>query len=556
MAEELTISRERLDALETVAREHERLKRLLEIAAQGHDIARYGGQGVLYVHPTTRQIIEVNPALIEMLGYTHEQLVGMPFDSLAIMNDVATQTRTYIETSIEERVYPGVFRHRLGHLVPAQVHTRLLYRGEAKVLYYRIEDQSLYHRLWHELHRREDDGFKFQQKLKMLNEITIELSRIDSFDALCLHIIQFGIERLGFDRLGIWFYDADKRLMLGSYGVDEQGKIRAEHDQRWSAAQTYIEEFIEGKTEASFAYDEAPIYNEKSEVIQLGWHISAPVLHAGRFIGVLTTDNLLRKQSMKSYEPELLRLYGITIGHLTELARSREQAFAVRLEQERTHMLWQFITNVGHDFRTPLSVINTKTFLVQRVDNPDDRRLHLNGIQEQVAYISRTLDDMLDFIALESEPTLNCAPTSLGVVLREIVEAQQALSEKRGVTCQLDLTHAVTIPIDVAHINRAVGEIVENALIYTPEGGSVYISVVPYPNEIGIRVRDTGIGIDPALHERIFEPLYRVNQARTERRSGLGLAIARAAVDAHCGRITLDSAPGEGSTFEVILPLT
>jgi hypothetical protein len=364
------IDSSRLPQQGAIEREYERIQRLIQFAEQGDHLDQYGGQYTLYLEPDTLAIRDASTGLFDLLGYTREALLSLCLHDIEVLTaDSAQMTRHYVESSIEEQVYAADYRHRLGHTVSVQVHKRMLYRPEGRMLYIRLEDQSLHQRLWHELQRREDSGFIFQQKLKILNEITHELNQLDSFDALCRAVVEYSITRLGFDRVGLWFVDAEQEEMVGSYGVDEQGGIRAEHGQRWKYAHTYIEDYAAGRTEASYAHDEVPIYNHQSEIIQYGWHISAPILHDGRFIGVLSSDNFLNKQPMRNYEPELLRLYGITVGHLTELFRAREHNFAMRLQEERNRLLKDFIVKIGHDFRTPLSVINTNSYLAGRVQD-------------------------------------------------------------------------------------------------------------------------------------------------------------------------------------------
>lgn len=555
MTDDIDSLRQRIQALEKTAADYARLESLIEAAAQGQSLARFAEASVLYVDPASQRLVDASDAALELLGYSRAALLSLSiFDIETPTEDTTTAARTVGEIFIQEQVYASFYTHRLGYTLPMHVYRRLLYRGGGEVMAFHLEEKSLYKQVLHELQRREGDGFTFGQKLKALGEIIIELSRLDSVDALCYHAVRLGIERLGFDRIGMWFLDAENRFMIGSYGVDEQGAIRPEHDKRWRYGGTYIMDFIAGKTEASFAYDGAPIFNEKSELIHYGWHISAPMLHGDQFIGVLTSDNFLRGEPMKPYEPELLHQYGIALGYLTQLARARDQAFAIRLEQERARMLRQFISSVGHDFRTPLSVINTKIYLIQRVPTPEQRKLLADGIQEQVTYIGSILDSILKFIELENEVTLTLTPIDLHALLVEVIASHRDLYDEKRIVCAITPPDALPIAADREYLRRALSEILLNALQYTPDGGRVQVSLVRYSGEIGIRIQDSGVGIAQDALDKVFTPLYRVDEARTERRIGLGLAIARSIVEAHHGRITVESVLGDGSTFEVILP--
>ena len=536
--------------------ELQRLERLINAAAHNQPIESYGEDSNLYVDVNTHHILDVNHATLDLLGFSKADLVGMPITQLEhTVSDDAAVPR-FIRNSIDEYMYESLYRHHLGHSVSVKVTRRLIQKDGRDVIHYRLEDNSLHHRTWHELQRREDIGFTFQEKLKALNEITLVLSHAESVDALCWQAIKLAKERLDFDRLSIWFVDLEHEQMTGSYGVDEAGDIRPEHDQRWSYADTAISEYLQGKNNSPFAYREAPLYNEKSQIIDYGWHISAPMTHGAQFIGILTADNYLRRQQMKSYEPDLLRLYGSTIGHLIELVRARDRAFSARLQQAHTDMLRQFIADVGHDFRTPLSVINTHGFLLERTLESEKRHSLASGIQTQVMYLSKMLTDMLEFIRLDGRVEMEFIPTDLGDLVREAAYAQHPRSTAKNIQFQLALENPPTLEVDPRYLKRALSSVIENAIQYTPEGGSMRVDFVHYADKIGVRVRDTGIGIESTALQNLFKPLYRVDQARTQRGSGLGLSIAKAIINLHQGDIMVESAPGQGSTFEIVLPLS
>lgn len=533
--------------------EYERLQRLLDAASAGKDITPYGGLSLLYVDQASGCILDASSSALDFLGYSREELLSIAIEGLETTDPANTTRQIFTETSIEEQIYPAHYRHCSGELISVQVSRRLVLRGGMPVVCYRLEDFSLYSRVWRELRRREDDGFQFQQKLKALNEVTIALSLIDSHDLLCQQVIALGIQQLGFDRLSIWFLDPARNVMTGCYGVDENGILRDERDRQWNYDNTYVMKFLEGHIDAAIAYDDAPLYNEKSEIIHYGAHIAAPVLHGKRVIGILMADNLLRSQPMKSYEPELLRQYGMTVGHLTELVRTREQAFALRLQRQHTQMLQQFIANVGHDFKTPLASISLKSYLMQRSPEAAQRETLADGIQQQVSYITITLDRMLDFIEYESSTSLTPAPVNLAALVSVVVDTFRSALEDKRIQCDVP-DSGPTINGDTAFLQRALSEILDNAIRYSPAGEWITISFTQYPDRVGIGIQDHGPGLAAADTDKIFVPLYRADKARTERRSGLGLAIAKTIVEAHAGHITVKSAPGQGSLFEITLP--
>jgi len=125
------------------------------------------------------------------------------------------------------------------------------------------------------------------------------------------------------------------------------------------------------------------------------------------------------------------------------------------------------------------------------------------------------------------------------------------------VSVRIDTAAAVPVRGDVAALRRALLNLVENAVKYTPPGGKVELDLVTGDGRAMLTVSDTGIGIEPADAERIFEPFVRLDAARARDTggAGLGLAIARSIVIAHGGTLTVESRPGSGSRFTIRLPL-
>lgn len=541
--------------MERITREYRHIEALLKQAEQGENLERYGELSILYVDPTTSHILEVNTAVIDFLGYDRETLLKMDIHALEVHPpEHANSMQMYVQNGLEERIYTCAYKHADGYARTVKVYQRTLPREGRMVLHYRLEDLSVAHQLWRELQRREDSCFKFQEKLKTLNEIMLELSHIESFDKLCEQIVQLGTKRLGFDRLGLWFLDRDKQMMMGSYGVDERGELRPEHDVSWSYLNTSIEAFINGKTEATVARDDQPIYNDRSEIIGYGWHMIAPLMHGNVCVGVVTADNYLRKQAIKNYEAELLRQYGLAVGQLTELLRTRQQAITLQLIEKQNKMLQKFVRDVGHDFRTPLSIISTKSFLIRRVEDPAQKSNLAQDIQQQVMTINTMLTHMSEYLELTYGQEMHREPTALRNFVQSIIDGYRDQSQYAHVQWQVKLEYDATVVIDRHYIGQALGEIIKNAIQYTLSKNIIRVNLLHTPDEIGIQIHDNGVGIDAKDLPHIFEPLYRADEARTERRSGLGLTVSKSIVEAHGGRIIAESIVGVGSTFTVWLP--
>ena len=145
----------------------------------------------------------------------------------------------------------------------------------------------------------------------------------------------------------------------------------------------------------------------------------------------------------------------------------------------------------------------------------------------------------------------------VAALLQDVVAGMQPLAEERGIRLALGILEEGVVLGDLAQLILVLMNLVDNALIYTPRGGQVMLSSQRTEAQIAITVQDTGMGIAPADLPHIFERFYRADLARRHATggSGLGLAIVRSLVEAHQGTVTVDSAPGVGSRFLILLPL-
>lgn len=541
-------------------REYTALKQLIDAAANNENLDKYGANALLYVDKATLQIVDVNPDAVNLLGFDIHELRAFRIDEIEVISDEASLA-TYTQNANQMEIYRCSYRHRDQHLIPVRVHRRLISDDSGgSLLQYSLEEISLRWKLWAELSRREDRDFHFREKLKNLNEINLELAEAESLHELCRLAIQLGMEKLDFDRLSIWFHDENAQVMVGTYGVDEAGAVRDERHIRWSYADTPVVDFIEGRNNLLIVQDKAPIYNHLSQVIAYGWHVSVPLLHRGQFIGFMTADNFINRHSLKDYQPELLRLYGITVGHLAahqrELEAARQSQLELRLEQERNRMLETFIRDIGHEFRTPLSVINVNSYLIRRIDDSPKRNQFAQEIQAQVGVISAMIDSLIYIVKLENGDNLTFSPVDMKSLIEAVVTGLTAFAGSRMIHFQPLLSSVPPVQGDAERLTRAVHEIAKNAVQYSPPNSNVTISLQGAADHLILRIQDQGIGLAQGEIDKIFNRLYRVDQARTDRGAGLGLSIARRIVEAHHGTISVASVPHQGSTFEIRLPIS
>ncbi len=228
-----------------------------------------------------------------------------------------------------------------------------------------------------------------------------------------------------------------------------------------------------------------------------------------------------------------------------------------RLERVRR----DFVANVSHEFKTPLTAIQgfAETLLGGALDDPKNSRRFLEIIREHAGRLGRLTDDLMELSLIEAGK-LEMEFRSLGVA--EVIEPCVETARLRAGPKQLTLVveAAADLPRirgDARRLQEVLQNLLDNAVQYTPAGGRITVRAARRDAQVVIAVSDTGIGIPHADQERIFERFYRVDAARSREvgGTGLGLSIAKHLVEAHGGRLTVESDVGRGSTFSVFLPI-
>jgi two-component system phosphate regulon sensor histidine kinase PhoR len=228
-----------------------------------------------------------------------------------------------------------------------------------------------------------------------------------------------------------------------------------------------------------------------------------------------------------------------------------------RLEQVRT----EFIANVSHEVRTPLTAIQgyLETLLAGALEEPEHARKFLEIVFRHTERLGRLLNDLTDLSNIElGKVSLRLQPTSLG----ETVDSVLAIIRPRAESGDVALTSEVPrdLPLvraDHDRLAQILINLVDNAVKYTPEGGRVTVCAgSDAPAVVRVTVADTGVGIPRLDLPRVTERFYRVDKARSRELggTGLGLAIVKHLVLAHGGELTIDSEFGQGTSVSFTLP--
>ena len=257
---------------------------------------------------------------------------------------------------------------------------------------------------------------------------------------------------------------------------------------------------------------------------------------------------------------------------LAELACSFNQMSA-QLKQ-LDEMKSGFISHVSHELRTPLaSIKEADSLLLEETGGQitEKQRRFLTIIEQGTKKLSKMIDDLLDLSKMEAGMMeYNFIPADIRPILAHALVEVELLAEKKGLQLRSHVAESLPlVRMDIYKIQQVVVNLLGNAIKYTPEKGTIEVKAglfeslpaeqkgLPEGRSLRVSVSDTGIGIPPEYQTRIFDKFQEIKQAGMPgtKGTGLGLSIARHIVQAHGGRIWVDSLPGKGSTFTFTLPL-
>jgi heavy metal sensor kinase len=221
----------------------------------------------------------------------------------------------------------------------------------------------------------------------------------------------------------------------------------------------------------------------------------------------------------------------------------------------------RFIADASHELRTPLAVLRGETEVaLEKPRTTGEYQESLELIKDEAERLSRIVEDLFILARqpIDTPAALMKEPLSLNDAVSDCARAARVLAIRKGVQLKSeDDSSAIVLNGDEELLKRMILNLLDNAVKYTPEGGQVSISLARQNGHAQITVRDSGIGILPVDQPHVFDRFYRVDKARSRALggAGLGLSIVRWIVDAHEGKIEVESTPGKGSAFTVELPL-
>ena len=256
-----------------------------------------------------------------------------------------------------------------------------------------------------------------------------------------------------------------------------------------------------------------------------------------------------RRVDYRGPPDEVGRLATTFNGMLNELQGAYRQTEQTLQQQRR------FVADASHELRTPLTTIRGNLGLLKRQPPiaEDDERAVLDDMVEETDRLIRLTNDLLVLARSDAGRSLRHVPVPIVPLADDVCRQANVLGEQRSIVCEA--VPDVSVMGDQDAIKQVLLILLDNALKFTPEGGTITIGAECVERVAAIRIRDTGPGIAPETLPHIFERFYRSDESRTGSGAGLGLAIAQELIEAQQGEITVESEMGKGSTFTVTLPL-
>jgi signal transduction histidine kinase len=404
---------------------------------------------------------------------------------------------------------------------------------------------------------RTDELAKANERLSLLHNVTNAVSSSLDFEEIFEAVVEGTRQLVQFDQASLMRISGDESAtvfaMSGTAETADAGK-------RIPLAGSRVAEVLERRVPTVF---DLPIGHGSEDTLRLSAicrEIVLPLVVGDQVIGTLN----LGSRNPDAFDTDDIAVLSqiaaeLAIALLQAEAYEREHEAAEKL-RELSDLKSEFVSKVSHELRTPLtSIIGAADNLLDGIAGPlaERPRSYLVRVKENSDRLLRLINELLDLSRIEAgKEEVHATRFRLDALIAETLETLKPLAEEHQVHVTASDRAPLALHADRDKLSRVLINLLDNGIKFTPAGGTVDLRVVPASGNVKLLVRDSGVGIAPGELERIFDKFHQVRRARGRRSgTGLGLAISRQLVEMHGGRLTVESTPGEGSTFIVELPV-
>ena len=396
-------------------------------------------------------------------------------------------------------------------------------------------------------------------RAKRLVEVTTALSEAQSVDEVTAVVLTKGLAVVEAARGVLVSLEGDRLRVLGTRGISP----RLEAQLGTISLDTEVPVVHALRKGGMVSVESAEEFREKyggvyegfDELADMQTYLATPLVHAGETVGAMA---LHFKEAAAVGASD--RTFTLLLAQAAATALHRARSYDAELDKRRrAEMLAQaredVLGVVAHDLRNPLNLIQMTVELIIEEELPVERRREMLGIALRAAkQMNRLIEDLLDHVRLQAgRLSLDVEEVSVHTIIQDAEENFRPIAERRHVHFVTTPQDGVSVRADRTRVSQIVGNLIGNAIKFTPEQGSVRLRATPDDKQVVFQVVDDGPGIAPDSMSHLFDNFWQAR--KSDRRGvGLGLAIAKELVEAHGGKIWVESTVDHGSTFSFSLP--
>lgn len=408
------------------------------------------------------------------------------------------------------------------------------------------------------------DATRALRRERYRNEMTHTLSNTFELPAILLSVVRMATELVEADSGLLGLVIDDQMMTFYPHNLPPAMSLRPAARGRgvaWRIVET-------GETVLLHDYMQDPDAQPKWQEAGIHAFLGVPLSSGDERLGALTLFNTRPHRRFSERDRELAVSIGqqaaVAIQHARMFAEAQQRATALATalsrQEELDRLKTQFIHSVSHELRTPLGIIYGHAELLESGDLGPLEGMQKESLQiivRRTRMLTDLVDDLTAMLAAETQE-LRRELINPAKLIASVIAEYQMQADGHNLTLTSNVEQSLPwIHGDLTHLRRVFDNLLSNAFKFTPAGGTVTLHAAANSNNVTIEVIDTGEGIDPQQLPHIFERFYQVKDAsQIPRRkgTGLGLTLVKEIIEAHRGEVSVDSTPGQGTTFRIVLP--